>query len=489
MKFNLTKSAFALLLGLSVSLLSAIPQPSYAANTGYYLDNLDLPDIGDSSQSIINRNEQYRLGYNAYLNILRHGYVLDDPEANAYIQALGERVATGTNSPLGSFKFFIFDSPSVNAFAMPGGFIGINVGLFTLSQTESELASVVAHEINHVTQQHIARTFEGTRSFQLATAAAMIAAIVLSGGDGDITQAAVSAGLAAGIERQVNFTRAHEHEADRLAVTLLVQAGLDPQGMPMFFQRLDRLKNNYSSELSGFLLTHPLTTTRVAEAQTRANFYKDVKVRESSLFGLIRERLRVHSVREDQNPLDLYTRSSDSLTQQYGYAMALRKAGYSRDAQRELKRLRDNHEGQLLFHLDYLRATATVDSQDALKEALEHSRKLFPGNKMLSFREAEALLQLGQPREAREKLQILKSVKPDEPRIHRMLAQSAAELQQRIDAHIHQADYYLYQGATKEAEKRLRTALEIPELGAQEKARLKASLEHVLLVEKRLDKR
>lgn len=489
MKLPSIKSLSALFLSTTLMLTAALTNISHAASSGYYLDNLDLPEIGDSSQSIINRNEQYRLGYNAYLNILRHGYVLNDPEANAYIQALGERVATGTNSPLGSFKFFIFDSPSVNAFAMPGGFIGINVGLFTLAQSESELASVVAHEINHVTQQHIARTYEGTRSFQLATAAAMIAAIALSGGDGDVTQAAVSAGMAAGIERQVNFTRAHEHEADRLAVTLLVQAGLDPQGMPKFFQRLERLKSNYSSELSGFLLTHPLTTTRVAEATTRANHYSGVKVRESKLFGLIRERLRVHSVREDQNPLDLYPRSSKDLTQQYGYAMALRKAGYSRDAQDELKQLRSGNEEQLLFHLDYLRATASVDNHDALKDALNHSRKLFPGNKMLAFREAEALLQLGQPREAREKLQMLKTVNPSEPSIHRMLAQTSAELRHRINTHIHESDFYLYQGATKEAEKQIRTALRIPELKDQEKARLNASLAHVLLVEKRLEKR
>jgi predicted Zn-dependent protease len=489
MKFQFTKPISSLFLGLSLSLTGAISGVSHAASSGYYLDNLDLPEIGDSSQSIINRNEQYRLGYNAYLNILRHGYVLQDPEANAYIQALGERVATGTNSPLGTFKFFIFDSPSVNAFAMPGGFIGVNVGLITLSQSESELASVIAHEINHVTQQHIARTYEGTRSFQLATAAAMIAAIALSGGDGEVTQAAVSAGLAAGIERSVNFTRAHEHEADRLAVTLLAQAGLDPQGMPRFFQRLERLKSNYSSELSGFLLTHPLTTTRVAEAQTRANHYPNVEVRESSLFGLIRERLRVHSVRADKNPLDLYPRNSSDIKQQYGYAMALRKAGYLRDSQSALKQLRTANEEHLLFHLDYLRATASVDSPTELKSALEHSHKLFPGNKLLAFREAEALLQLGQPREAREKLQMLKAVNQGDPSIHRMLAQSAAELHMRIDTHIHEADFYLYQGDTKQAEKQLRTALEIPELQAQEKARLQASLAHVILVEKRLEKR
>lgn len=489
MKNNCLKPLSSLLTGFVLALTVALSSVAHAESGGYYLDKLDLPDIGDSSQSVISQNEQYRLGYNAYLNILRHGYVLNDPEANAYIQALGERVATGTNSPLGSFKFFIFDSPSVNAFAMPGGFIGVNVGLITLSQSESELASVVAHEINHVTQQHIARSFEGTRPFQLATAAAMIAAIVLSGGDGDVTQAAVSAGLAAGIERQVNFTRAHEHEADRLAVTLLVQAGLDPQGMPKFFQRLDRLKSNYSSELSGFLLTHPLTTTRVAEAQTRANRYKNVEVRESTLFGLIRERLLVHSVRDDQNPLDLYPHKSSNLVKQYGYAMALKKAGYERDAQEELKKLRNNNEEHLLFHLDYLRATAAVDSQSALSTALDHSRKLFPGNKMLAYREAEALLQLGKPRAAREKLQMLRAANPSDPRLHRMLAQTAAELRQHIDTHIHESDYYLYQGATKESEKQLRTALKIPELKPQEKARLQASLDHVMLVEKRLENR
>lgn len=489
MKFRHIKPLFSLCVAVTLSLSVCLPQSSYAANSGYYLDNLDLPDIGDSSQSIITQNEQYRLGYNAYLNILRHGYVLNDPEANAYIQALGERVASGTNSPLGSFKFFVFDSPSVNAFAMPGGFIGVNVGLITLAQSESELASVVAHEINHVIQQHIARTFEGTRSFQLATAAAMIAAVILSGGDGDVTQAAVSAGMAAGIERQVNFTRAHEHEADRLAVTLLAQADLDPQGMPKFFQRLERLKSNYSSELSGFLLTHPLTTTRVAEAQQRANQYPHVEVRESTLFGLIRERLRVHSVRDDQNPLDLYPFHSDTLVEQYGYAMALRKAGHSRRAQEALLALRSANEGQLLFHLDYLRATASVDSHTELEKALDHSRKLFPGNNMLAFREAEALLQLGKPRLAREQLQMLKTIKPDDSNIHLMLAQSAAELNQRVDTHIHEADYYIYQGATKDAEKRLRTAMQIPNLEPQDKARLKARLKHVLLVEKRLEKR
>lgn len=163
--------------------------------------------------------------------------------------------------------------PSINAFAAPGGIIGINSGVIVHSHTESELVAVLAHEIAHVTQRHLARSFEETNRYRLPVAAAMIGSILLGISNPDAGVAAITTVVGANIQKRINFTRANEEEADRIGMHLLVRSGFDPHGMPKFFERLQHNLKYQRNTAPEFLLTHPLTISRVSESRDRADGY------------------------------------------------------------------------------------------------------------------------------------------------------------------------------------------------------------------------
>jgi predicted Zn-dependent protease len=198
----------------------------------------DLPDIGDPSGSAVSPEQERRLG-EALLRQLRRGeYILNDPEAEAYVQSLGFRLAaqgTNVNQP---FDFFLVQDPAINAFAAPGGFIGMHTGTILVAETESELAGVLAHEIAHVSQKHMARAFEQASQLSIPMAAAMLGAILLGTQNPQAGQAAIAAVAASNVQLQIDFTRANEEEADRIGMQLLSHAGFDPRGLPAFFERL-----------------------------------------------------------------------------------------------------------------------------------------------------------------------------------------------------------------------------------------------------------
>ena len=193
----------------------------------------------------------------------------DEPEATDYLNQLGQRLAARSLEARQDFEFFLIQDRQINAFALPGGFIGVNTGLLLAAQSESEVAGVMAHEISHVTQRHIARMLAQQKQALVTTLASLAAAILLSRVSSDAAQAAIAFGQAGAIQAQLNFTRDHEREADRVGLQLLEQAGFDPRGMATFFERLQRATRVYETAAPSYLRTHPLTYERIADIQNR----------------------------------------------------------------------------------------------------------------------------------------------------------------------------------------------------------------------------
>ncbi|MFT6908867.1 MAG: putative Zn-dependent protease, partial [Oleiphilaceae bacterium] len=253
-----------LLLGLIVWPLSSL----------HALD-IALPEMGDSAGALISPQQEHEVGQSFFWRLQQSVDLIDDPEVNSYIQSLGYRLAANSDAPSLSFTFFMVPDPTVNAFAAPGGFIGMNSGLILTSQREDEVASVMAHEIAHITQRHLLRSFEQSKQMSLPMTVAMVAAALLGATtDARIGTTALMAVQAGGIQAQINFTRANESEADNLGMLTLVRAGFDAQAMPTFFERLQQTSRFYtSSAVPEFLRTHPVTTSRIADARGRAFTY------------------------------------------------------------------------------------------------------------------------------------------------------------------------------------------------------------------------
>ena len=255
-----------------------------------------LPEIGDSAGSLISPQQEYQIGLGFYWRIQQSVDLIDDPEINSYLQSLGYRLVANSDSPHLPFTFFMLPDASVNAFAAPGGFIGVHSGLLLTSEREDEVASVLAHEIAHVTQRHLLRSFEKSKQMSIPMTIAMIAAALLGAADPAIGSAAIMAVQAGGVQSQLNFTRANESEADNLGMHTLVRSGFDALAMPAFFEKLQQTSRFYSgNSVPEFLRTHPVTTSRIADARGRAVRYPSVTHQkiDTLLFYLMREKLRV----------------------------------------------------------------------------------------------------------------------------------------------------------------------------------------------------
>jgi predicted Zn-dependent protease len=219
---------------------------------------------------------------------------VSDPEVIEYINHLGYRLVANSDSPGQDFQFFVLINPTINAFAFPGGYVGVHSGLILESDNESMLAGVLSHEVAHVTQRHIARVIAAQNKARIGSLAAMAAAILASRSSGDLTQAAVMTSAALPMQTQLNFTRAHEREADRIGLRTLEKAQFDPHQVPLFFRYLQRQSRLYESGIPEFLRTHPITSDRVADIEARLTKMARRQVLDSVELLFLKARLRVY---------------------------------------------------------------------------------------------------------------------------------------------------------------------------------------------------
>ena len=252
-----------------------------------------LPDLGESAQNALSPQTEKKVGEATMRDIRLHeASYLDDAEVNDYLNRIGHSLADQLDDKSLSLEFFALHDATLNAFAMPGGYIGVHTGVIVAAQTESELASVLAHEISHVTQRHLARMVERQSQGQLAALLAMAAGILAARNNPDVAMGAVMAGQAGAIQNQLNYSRDFEREADRMGLQLLDRAGYDVRDMAAFFERLQKFGRVYENNAPGYLRTHPLTTERIADMNNRIQLRPYHQARDSMDFLLVQAKLR-----------------------------------------------------------------------------------------------------------------------------------------------------------------------------------------------------
>ena len=265
-----------------------------------------LPELGDPSGADMSFVQERRLGESVVRDLRSSGAYLDDPEVNGYLNEIGNRLVTAIPGAPFDFLFFAVNDATINAFALPGGYVGVNTGLILLTQNESELAAVLAHEISHVTQHHIARSIAKQKDAMLTTLAALAAAIVASrvGGQngGQVAQAAVASAQGLGIQMQIDYTRQIEQEADRLGFQRLDAAGFDVTAMATFMERLQRASRFVEGNAPSYLRDHPVTYERIAEAQARAQGKPFKQVKDSLDFNMVRALVKSYQGHAPRKP-------------------------------------------------------------------------------------------------------------------------------------------------------------------------------------------
>ena len=267
-----------------------------AFTSGAGADDIRLPDIGSPANAVLSKSDEAQIGRMIMLEFHKSGQVIEDPQVTEYINEIGHRIAAQTNEGDHDFTFFVIDDPRINAFALPGGYIGVHTGLLEATRSEDELAGVLAHEIAHVTQRHIARAIHANQRQSLLTTAMMLGALLagVAGGSGEVIQGAIAVAQGVAVQQQINFTRSNEYEADRIGISALADAGFDPHGMASFFEVMSRQQPaDLEMRAPEFLRTHPVTTARVAEARTRARDLPRIQSDDTTNYGIARARILV----------------------------------------------------------------------------------------------------------------------------------------------------------------------------------------------------
>ncbi|MEZ5458770.1 MAG: M48 family metalloprotease [Steroidobacteraceae bacterium] len=472
---TLLLAGWTLLGGLASA--QTLPQRPNTAN--------ELPDIGTPANATLTLNDEYQIGLMIVRGLRDQGQIVEDPEIADWIQNLGSRIAAQTPDGGQNFRFFVVRDPGINAFALPGGFIGVNQGLITATANESQLASVLAHEVAHVTQRHIARSIRAQGRQSLASAAAILAAILIGAatGAGDAVQAGIAIAQGTAAQQRINFTRANEYEADRVGIGLLAAAGFDPQGMPDFFETLSRRNGLAGAAIPEFLRTHPVTSNRIAESRDRASQLAPRRVEDSVSYGFARERVRVLGGRPDSDIRPYYAalRQQRPLTagEIYGEALALQAAGQSAAAVGPLLEVVGRTPGVPMLEASLGQALLAAGRTDEAIETLRAALRVAPRNVPLSVRYGELLLQLGRGREAHELLlDLFNNVTPTPAQI-RLTAMAASTAGDTGDAYFYMSEYHISSGDLQLAMQQLELALAAPNLTGVQRARFQARLDEI----------
>lgn len=456
--------------------------------TGSSAVDQELPDLGSPATAAVSLEDEYRAGLGWFGSIRQSGQIIEDPEISDYIQQIGHSLSSHAEEGQHQFYYFVLKEPVINAFAMPGGFIAINSGLILATSNENELAGVMAHETAHVTQRHLVRGLIDQSHAGLMSTAAMLAAILLGAtagrGSPDAMEGAILATQSAAIQHQINYTRANEFEADRIGIGTMASAGYDPLGMASFFQTLDRNSPDPSRvKAVEFLIDHPLSAERVAEARNRAEQIGRIRHADSLSYTLMRERLR-SMVGNPQAARDYYASlvkngAGKSSEERYGKAVADIATRNPAAAIPDLQALVNEYPKVNQFYgalgQAYLVNGQLKESQAVLDKALG----LFPRNVPVTIRLAETLMRAGDNKRAHLLLDDLFNVVEPTPEQTRLIAKAAYAAGDVADSYYYMSFFYLMSGDLRMAANQLELGLTLPGLDPIQRARISARLEEV----------
>ncbi|MBU0656254.1 MAG: M48 family metalloprotease [Gammaproteobacteria bacterium] len=279
---------------LTISLAAAtLPSSSPAATLNLERPDFDIPDLGSSANRSISTAEESIYALQAVRELRGSQPTIEDPELNLWIQALGNRLAKHAPGGAGKYHFLIIKNPDINAYAMPGGAIAIYSGLILNTRSESELGAVIAHEIAHVSQRHIARMMEGPQFNPLVTGLGVLAGAAAARQNPQAGEAIITGTIASQIHNQLVFSQQMETEADRVGLRILAGAGLDPYAMSVFMEKLDRRNHDVYGNITQYLRTHPMSIDRLSDTRSRAGQMGKRPAHESADYLYAREKLRI----------------------------------------------------------------------------------------------------------------------------------------------------------------------------------------------------
>lgn len=423
----------------------------------------NLPDLGERAQSDLTPQAERRIGQQIMREIRRDADYIDDPEITAYVQSVGYRLVAVSTDARQEFTFFVIRDRTINAFAMPGGFIGVHSGLLVNAQSESEFAGVMAHEVAHVTQRHLARQLQAQNQLTPLALLGLGLAALAARSNPQLAQGALIASQAAPVAAFLNYSRDFEREADRVGYQMLEASGFDVAGMPAFFDRLQKNTRLYDNNAPAYLRTHPLTTERIADMQNRLHDAPYRQRADSREFQLVRAKLRATDGAPGEAATFFRTalaekRFAEEAPMRYGYAVALARAKQFAPADREISQVRKTAPPHPMFETLAARVRLGLNDPQGAERILAAAVQTYPENFAVRLDYAEALQAVGNHQRVVELLGPYASSRGEAVRPYQLLAKSYAALGRRTDQHRALAEAYFLQGGLAAAVEQLTLA-------------------------------
>lgn len=444
----------------------------------------ELPEIGVVASDAISLDKEQQVGDILMRQLRGQAPVINDPLLEEYIQDLGNRLVAQADNVKFPFEFFLINSPEINAFAFFGGHVGVHTGLIYNADNESELASVLGHEVAHVTQRHIARSIQARQKSSPLQIASLFGSLLLAMANPEAGIAALSVGNAAAAQASINYTRANEKEADRVGMRILSQAGYDPRAAATFFGKL-AAKYRVRSKPPQFLLTHPLPESRIADARSRANSFPNRRIRENLRFHLVKARIQA---RFYSNPTNNIIHFGSQLRKnqyvfreaaEYGLALShFEDENYQAADAIISSLLKEDPEN--LFYLDT--ATDIALAQDQYKKAitmLKTQTERTPRNRVLTLNLANALMKSGEHNEATTLLKDYLLINPTHFLSMQLLADAYGQSGQMLEMHQSKAEVYVSVAAYDRAIDELHSAYNFATERKLEKQRIRARIDQL----------
>lgn len=410
-----------------------------------------LPDLGDASQEMISPQQERQIGEQSMYQIRADKSYLDDAEVADYLNQLGDLLVANSGEPTQPFEFFVINDNAVNAFAMPGGFIGVNTGLILLAQNESELASVLSHEIAHVTQHHLARMVSGQRYDSLAAMAAIAVAILAARNNPQAATAAIYGAQGGVTQRQLNFTRTYEQEADRIGLSTLQKSGFDTRAMPAFFERMQRSTRLQEGNAPSYLRTHPVTAERIADVDNRVQQLPFHLVPDSLNYQLVRAKLHA-TLRPPAEAVAFFTSAlgdqkfGNPVANRYGLVLALLRNKQEKIAAQEFTTLQNQAPSNAMI-TTLAGQIKRIDGQEKNIAAFYRTAtQNFPQHRALVYDYAEILLKDRRFEDALKLLNEQILAHPNDARLYQLQANAFAALDRRQEEHHALAYNYILHG-------------------------------------------
>ncbi|MFZ4535370.1 MAG: M48 family metalloprotease [Propionivibrio sp.] len=442
----------------------------------------ELPDLGESARAEFSPQIERRIGESIMNEIrLREPSYVDDPEINDYLNSLGRRLVESSANPTGDFHFFAIRDNTVNAFAMFGGFIGVNTGTLLTAQSESELAGVIAHEIAHVTQNHLARQIAKEKQNTIPSMIAMAVGILAARANSDIAMATIASAQAGVVQAQLAYTRDFEREADRLGYQSLDKAGFDVRGMGDFFERLQKAGRLYENNAPVYLRSHPLTLERISDIQNRSQGSPYRQVVSSLDFNLVRAKLRalMGTPREAVSEFETQLREkkySSPAAARYGLVFALMRAKDTPAAQREIETLRALKVASPMIAGLAAEIRTSAGDLPAAQAIYRDALQRFPQAKSLVYGYAESLYAGRQYEQALAFLDSQLQLNFADYKLYGLLAKTYSALGKRLPQHRAQAEFYMLQGQLGQAVEQLQFAQQATDGSFHEQSAVDARL-------------